>query len=299
MNYNKQPIDYPQQIAILKQRGLVVADECYALRQLGIISYFRLASYWRPMEADKTSHIFKPNSTFENAVSLYYFDKKLRTLLFTLIQSLEIALRTKVIHHVSMKYGAFWFTDSGLCTNTQLFVNNLSHIQTELNRSKEDFIQEHYSKYSNPQFPPVWKTLEVVSFGTLSKLFENLSDYPVKKVIAAEFNLPHRKFLESWIKCTSVLRNTIAHHARIWNRKFPYKPLLPKHLPSKWVDTSNIREEKLYSQLCVLKYLEDSIHPNNRFVDELKLHINSYPNVDIAAMGFPDDWDDQPLWKTD
>ena len=297
MNYEKEPIGYPQQIATLRQRGLVIADESYALRQLGIISYFRLASYWRPMEADKVNHIFKPNSTFENAVSLYYFDKQLRALLFTLVQSLEIALRTKVIHHVGMKYGAFWFTDESLCANMQLYVSNLSHIQAELSRSKEDFIQEHVAKYANPKFPPVWKTLEVVPFGTLSKLFENLSDRSVKKVIAAEFNLPHRKFLESWIKCASVLRNTIAHHARIWNRKFPYKPLLPKKLPGKWIDVSNLREEKLYSQLCVLKYLEDAIHPSNRFSDDLKCLIESYPNVDIMAMGFPDDWKTQPLWK--
>ena len=297
MNYNKLPIDYPQQIAILKQRGLVINDETYALRQLGIISYFRLASYWRPMEADKVNHIFKPNSTFENAVSLYYFDKQLRAMLFTLIQSLEIALRTKVIHHVSMKYGAFWFTDESLCRNAQLFATNLSHIQTELNRSKEDFLQEHYTKYSNPKFPPVWKTLEVVSFGTLSKLFDNLSDNFLKKVIATEFNLPHRKFLDSWVKCASVLRNIIAHHARIWNRKFPYKPLLPQHLPDKWIDTTNTREEKIYAQLCVLKYLENAIHPHNRFSENLKKLIASYPNIDIKAMGFPTNWENQPLWK--
>lgn len=197
-----------------------------------------------------------------------------------------------------MKYGALWFTDSSLCTNTQMFVSNLSHIQTELNRSKEDFIQEHYAKYTNPPFPPVWKTLEVISFGTLSKLFENISDRSIKKTIAQEFNLPHRKFLESWMKCASVLRNTIAHHARVWNRKFPYKPLLPQRLPNRWINTIGVREEKLYAQLCAVKYLEDAIHPHNRFAEELKSLVSSYPNVDVAAMGFPRDWTNQPLWET-
>ncbi|WP_308919163.1 MULTISPECIES: Abi family protein [Bacteroidaceae] len=42
--------------------------------------------------------MFKLNSRFDNAINLYFFDKKLRALLFTAIQSFEIALRSKLIH---------------------------------------------------------------------------------------------------------------------------------------------------------------------------------------------------------
>lgn len=99
MNYTKQPIDFPCQVEMLKERGLIIEDEQYALNCLRIISYFRFANYLRPMEQDKVTHKFKPNSCFENAISLYYFDKALRTLVFTAIQSIEIALRTQIIHH--------------------------------------------------------------------------------------------------------------------------------------------------------------------------------------------------------
>jgi len=50
MEYTKQPIDHPQQIQMLKERGLIIKDERQALEQLRIISYFRLANYLRPME---------------------------------------------------------------------------------------------------------------------------------------------------------------------------------------------------------------------------------------------------------
>ena len=76
------------------QRGLRFADEIYAQRQMEIIGYFRLRSYLQPLESDKNSHIFKPGSTFENALDLYYFDKELRSLLFTAIQSVEVGLRS-------------------------------------------------------------------------------------------------------------------------------------------------------------------------------------------------------------
>ena len=50
------------------------ARQALELEQLRIISYFRLANYLRPMEQDKIAHIFKLNSTFENALDLYYFE---------------------------------------------------------------------------------------------------------------------------------------------------------------------------------------------------------------------------------
>ena len=297
MEYTKQPIDYPQQIQMLKERGLIIRDERQALEQLQIISYFRLANYLRPMEQDKENHTFKPNSTFENAINLYYFDKKLRALIFTAIQSIEIALRTKIIHHVSLKYGAFWFTDIRLCSNQQMFAENLNHIQQELQRSKEDFILEHFAKYTSPTFPPVWKTLEVVSFGTLSKLYYNLSDKAIKKQIAQDLDVPQHLYLESWIKSTTVLRNCIAHHARIWNRRFPNMPQLPKRMPKAWISNTRLPMMKLYAQLCCIAYLQNSIHPDNTFKQDLFTLLEAHPNVDVKAMGFPINWREEPLWK--
>ena len=297
MDYTKRPLDYPQILQMLKIRGLIVRDEIEALRQLKIISYFRLANYMRPMEANKNLHLFKPDSYFENAVDLYYFDKKLRALLFTAVQSIEIALRSKIIHYFSMRYGAFWFMEEILSQNKSLFNENLSHINKELKRSREDFISSHYAKYTSPQFPPVWKTLEVVSFGTLSKLLENFNDKHVKKAIAQDFNLPQHLYLESWIKSIVVLRNCIAHHSRIWNRKFPLKPQLPQRLNGKWVNCTNMNPAKLYAQLCCLAYLQDYIHPENDFKQQLKSLLLSHPNVDVTAMGFPVGWEDEPLWK--
>ena len=52
----------------------------------------------------------------------------------------------------------------------------INSIASEVNRSKEEFISEYRRNYTSPEFPPAWKTLEVVSFGTLSKLFCNFKD---------------------------------------------------------------------------------------------------------------------------
>lgn len=296
MNYNKQPLDYPQIIAMLKQRNLQINSDSDALRQLQIISYFRLANYLRPMEIDKVAHTFKPNSNFENAINLYYFDKDLRALMFTAIQSFEVALRSKIIHHFSMRYGAFWIIDRSLFVDKKIFSDCSIRIQQEVYRSKEDFIQDHFNKYDNPIVPPVWKTLEVISFGTLSRIFCNLSDNSLKKKIAREFNLPQHKYLESWCKSVVALRNNLAHHSRAWNRIYPIQPQLPKSLNGDWIDTRQVSNNRLYALLSCLAYLQNAIHPNNDLKHRLKQLINTHPNVDVAAMGFPKNWENQPLW---
>ena len=220
---------------MLKERGLIIADEQKAIDHLRVISYFRLANYFRPMERDKENHLYKPNSYFENAINLYYFDKKLRGIIFSAVQSIEIALRSKMIHYVSLKYGAFWFMDSSLFKDKNIHEQCLSAMKQELARSKEDFIIEHKTKYTEPEMPPVWKALEVTSFGTLSKLFCNINDNGLKKKIAREFNLPQHLILESWVKCAVTLRNSLAHHARVWNRNFPIMPQLNGSFRGNWI----------------------------------------------------------------
>ena len=294
---SKNPLDYEEQINMLKNRGLIIADEQKAINSLKVISYFRLANYLRPMEYDKVNQLYKPNSFFENAINLYYFDKELRGIIFAAVQSIEIALRSKMIHHVSMRYGAFWFMDSSLLKDRNIHEQCLSSMRQELARSKEDFITDHKAKYTEPDMPPVWKTLEVTSFGTLSKLFCNLKDNSVKKGIAREFNLPQHLVLESWVKCAVNIRNCLAHHARIWNRNFPIMPQLNGSFRGNWIKNTNLSMVKLYPQLCYMQYMQAQIHGNNDFKQKLKELLKNHPNVDITAMGFIDGWENESLWK--
>ena len=41
----------------------------------------------------------------------------------------------------------------------------------------------------------------------------------------------------------------------------------------------------------------NSIYEDNDFVEKFKLLLLKYPNVDITAMGFPKNWEEEPLWK--
>lgn len=172
----------------------------------------------------------------------------------------------------------------------------MSSLQGEVERSKEDFLLNHFKKYDDPPMPPVWKTLEVASFGTLSKLYCNMADTSVKKAVARSFGLPQYKYLESWIRSISVLRNYCAHHARVWNRRFPLMPSLPKTLPLNWIDSERVLTMKMYAQLSIALYLEQSISVNSSVKDRLLALLVSLPGARLKAMGFPEDWRKQELW---
>ena len=63
VRYTNRAITTEQQIDILKERGLLIDDVERAVKALDIISYFRLAGYWRHFEADHTTHQLQILST--------------------------------------------------------------------------------------------------------------------------------------------------------------------------------------------------------------------------------------------
>lgn len=229
--------------------------------------------------------------------SLYSFDKQIRALLFTAIQTIEVSVRTKIIKHFALEFGAFWFMEERYATNKIRFAANLAVIRKEVSRSHDDFINEHFRKYNEPDLPPVWKTLEVISMGTLSKLYSNFSNASAKHAVAREFKLNHHKFLRSWLECLAVLRNCCAHHSRLSNRVFPVKPMMPKHMPDTWITDFTFREQTLYPQICYVVYWLNSISPDNTFVADFKELLSKYPTVKTQLLGFPDNWEEEPLWN--
>jgi abortive infection bacteriophage resistance protein len=202
VKYTKPSITIAQQISQLKGRGLIIANEPSATRFLQNISYYRLAGYWWPMQADKTFHIFKPKSTFENVIAIYNFDRELRLLLFDVIERIEIGFRTKLIYHLSQEISPWWFEDVSLFKNAVEHTESLLAIDRELRQTKEVFIKEHYKKYhSDTRRPPAWKTLEVVSFGVLSKLYGNLKNTITSKdKIASELGTVNHTFLPIYVR---------------------------------------------------------------------------------------------------
>jgi abortive infection bacteriophage resistance protein len=301
MIYSKAATTIAYQITQLKARGMIFKDEKYAEMVLSHISYYRLVGYWWPMQQDpKTDHIFKPNSRFEAVVDLYNFDSELRTLLFDVIEQIEIAFRSKMMYQLSHEYDPWWFENPANFHDSAHHAQSLKTIKSDLGRTKEIFISEHYTKYnSDTRNPPCWKTLEVISLGTLSKLYGNLCKTCISKdVIAAEFGVANHTYLHSWIQDIAQIRNICAHHGRVWNKNLPGRPKMLSRPPNLWIHkTPPVSDHHmLYIHLCTMKYLFNVIHPGNNFSYRLFVLLKKYPNVDLKALGMERNWYKEPLW---
>lgn len=61
----------------------------------------------------------------------------------------------------------------------------------------------------------------------------------------------------------------------------------------------NIPKEtkKVYYVLSIILYFLETVNSENTFVARFKVLLTKYPSVDVSAMGFPSNWNDNELWK--
>ena len=223
-------------------------------------------------------------------------------------------MRTRIALTYSVDTGdGFWFLNHRLYFLHEKFINltrneiidgslYIGYLMKEVKRSNEEFINHYFGKYGEPAFPPSWMTLEVVSMGTLSKLFSALDrNNSSSRTIAKDLGLYKVEILKNWLHALSSLRNTCADHSRLWNRRFtiglqfPYrttKPFLSKE------EVAEIRDNKLFGYLSVILYLIQFISPNSSFKTSLLELLNKKPKlVKLKDMGFPEDWYNYTLRK--
>lgn len=298
MLYDKPAIDILAQIVCLKQRGLLFVDETKAAHYLSNISYYRLRAYTYPFQ-DNTNpeHPFTQKVSFEQIIELYVFDRRLRLLIFDALEKIEIAFRTKIIYHFALNHGSHWHENPALYRDTPRFVNDIGMLYKEVSRSTETFIKHYKSKYDDPENPPAWMSLEVATLGLLSKLFSNLKKGNEKKKITTDFGLFKPEILESWMHTFAHLRNVCAHHGRVWNRRLTTMPQMPSNTANPFLKNNILYPNKLYATLCCMNYILQIISPENNFVKRLKDLMGTCTLIDLKEMGFPKDWEAEPIWK--
>jgi abortive infection bacteriophage resistance protein len=307
---NKPAYSIADQISLLKQRGMLFRKEASAPHFLANISYYRLKGYWWDMQADYTTHALKPNTYFEDIIDRYNFDRHLRLILFDAIERIEIALRTKMIYHLAMQHGGLWYSNPQLFESTTMTLhdgtvktihqNTLEELRKECSRSQEIFIKDHRYRYNN-QDADAWKTLEVASMGTLSKLYKNLKhQLPEKATIAKEMGLNLHSELSSWLESITYVRNIIAHHSRMWSRNMVKKPIDHLNNPiGQWFinPLTPAQTKKPFLIISCMVYLCNQVTPNHKIKSKILDLFNANSSVPIYKLGFLNNWQNELLWK--
>lgn len=272
-------------------------DEHKVENYLMNIGYHRLSAYIHPFyKSPKRDLVLKEGTTFEQVLTLYRFDKKLRILLFNEIEKIEVAIRSVLANVGCQELNEkFWITKPEYFANQEKFNQTLTIIEKELSSSKEDYIEAFRQNFIE-DYPPAWMITEVLSFGNLNYIYSNIASNQLMKRIAGYFGLKPQVFI-SWLTVLANLRNMCCHHARVWNRDFMLTPAEPKKTKNAWIDTSKADKKRIYYRLCIIRYFLSSVSPNNNFNEKLSELLSDFPTVDIAAMGFTLDWENEKLWR--
>jgi len=297
-SYQKQHKTFHEQLEILKQRKLTIPNDSYALSKLQHINYYRLSAYFlpftHPKDGDKKD-IFLQGSTFEDIVQLYYFDTELRKIIFEAIESIEIYFRTQITYFHTQKYDSLGYLKKENFEVSQEFFNDvIQNLKSETKRSKEIFIKHFKSKYKTTDLP-LWVVVEVISFGTLSKIYSMLKTDEQKEVISQLKGINNKVF-KNWLHSLSVVRNICAHHSRLWNKTLGVKFGVPRKLN----EFKDIKSDKLFFVLSTIEYILTSIGEDEiDFKSKIKALIAKYPKVNLESMGYTQNWEQNPIWRDD
>ncbi len=306
---------FAEQVALLKDRGLVFADERAGLLDVERLGYYRLSGYFYPLR--KTKPVgevgrldeFQEGATFELVVQLAEFDKKLRLLVLYAIETIEIAVRVAVAHrlgkvdpeaHLNAALLDGKFTQEprrGGSSQHEEWLDRFEHL---CSKSKEDFLSHHRALYGGRL--PIWVAIELWDFGLLSRFVSGMQ-HRDQRAIASAYGLTDGLVLKSWLRTFNFVRNVAAHHSRLWNRRLPETPVLPSLERCRWLETLHKNEEsrsRLYGALTCMRLMMRCIAPASTWHHRLKEHVKTFPAshlLSIEAAGFPADWADQPIWR--
>lgn len=294
--FNKPPLTYAEQVELLKSRGMEIEDNEEAIFYLSHINYYRLTAYWLPFESDHSTHQFKSNTNFKTVLKLYIFDRELRLLLLDAIERIEVSIRTQWAYHMAHHYGTHSHLNSDLAKDFKNWEENLSYLRKEVERSNERFIKHSIETYLE-DLPAIWVVCEIMSFGLLSKWYDNLKPMPTRQAISSTFKI-NEQVLSSWLRHLTIIRNICAHHSRLWNREFTVTPT-PTRTKKLSISQAFIKNSeagrKIYNSFLIILHFMDIISPNHSWRQRLKNLL--YENSEfLTDMGFPDRWDEQQIW---
>ena len=307
-SYGKPHLTFGQQVAHLREKGMIIDDEAWAISCLSQIGYYRLSAYWHPFKvrcaADGTdSERLKEGTRFGHVLALYEYDRALRQLILEGVEIIEVSLRVEVAYRLGQKdrfaYNRPDLLDTRFCKADVNGVSNFDRwhetYQVKLRRPNEDFTKHIIEKYGQPL--PIWASVELWEFNQLAFFLSGLR-HDDASAIAARYGLNCPKMFLSWVKAIKGLRNHAAHHGRIWNRNMSAQPVLPDvgvipELDFIIMDGKRIRQARSCCPLLLMGLMIRRIDSSSTWTTRLSVHVKGFPSetgMSIEQMGFVLGW---------
>ncbi len=274
---------YSQQIELIRSRGCEIPDTAFCEEVLRNTGYYHLSAYFLPFR--RTDDTYLPGTTFERIYAIYQFDAEMRSILFSIIETIEIALRSELSYFHGSRYGELGYmegTNYSAKHDHQKFLDLFQH-EIDANRNAP-FVKHHLKNY-NGNFP-VWAALELFTFGMLSRFYTDMTTQD-RKAFASSFSRGGSKAykdLASHLRCCTDLRNICAHYGRLYYRIFPAIPA--------GIVLTEYEKRRLWGALLAVREVYPSASRwNSEIVRQLTSLADRYRmSIDLSHIAFPNDW---------
>lgn len=335
MKYAKPHRTYDEQLDLLRRRGLTVADPPRAIQDLKRIGYYRLSGYTYPMRAfeddpqqakgkrRKRGETFIEGASFEGAVALHDFDHRLRGILLSGLQQLEIGLRVQAGYTLGKRGALAHLDESALGPRAKeihhqkknksryaVWRGEYDSLQKKAKRGKQEFVI-HFTEHYDGEVP-IWAAVGFMTMGCLISLYDLLNDKD-KRTIARSLGVKDPKVFTGWLRPLNILRNDCAHGNRVWNRSVTFqsdklnlkmlvKPALLRHLA---ISPKAPVDHRVYFHAATTAYLLRWLAPDSTWPQDFVAIMRTFPssvckNLSFSpenSMGFTADWSDEELWQ--
>lgn len=158
-------------------------------------------------------------------------------------------------------------------------------LANEEDRNAQSPFVKNFRQNYDPGELPLYAVVELLSFGTLSKLFKNMKNED-KKAIVKTFGVGYTYF-ESWIESIANVRNLCAHYGRLYNAKLTKTPILYDQYRN-----AGIGNNRVFAILLCMHHILEKDTLWSSFIDVVELLFEKYPHVNKSCMGFCDNWKD-------
>lgn len=275
----KPALTLAQQVALLRQRGLVVADEAAAQQFLYDANYYRVSGYARQFQRDPRSgdDAFEAGITIERLQHIFDLDVQLSTALARCLGLIERSVRARFAYELAHACGsgAFYLDPASYLAVMPYRDQFLDKLYDELRRTRSPTVARYVEGDEDFSAVPVWVAFELFSFSAVSRILEYLADRAPRDAVAASYS-EQKGLFPSTIHSLAVLRNRCAHHGQLWHRRLtiqtPEVKKARRHEP-------RFDPQGLYPAILAIRRLLGHVRGGDAALEELNAVVSSVPEL--------------------
>ena len=154
----KKPELFCSQIKKLEERGCKIDDFNQAIMILNKVNYYKLSAYFLPFK--KKDETYTEDTSLLKVYKIYEFDCKLSTLLYGVIQKIEVFIKTQIAYYHSRKYGSLGYMDNSNINSKFMFQHSklIKKFKKEVKQNKDLLFVKHHLESYDGNFP-LWFAL--------------------------------------------------------------------------------------------------------------------------------------------